>query len=1083
MKYLALALSVLGLAATAGCDDTTDVAADQLNLNRPVDVAFACYGGLRLTNGQPASVDQQVTSVPQPIASCDIRSQPPTDTMPVPVPPGQEDLTASGGETVVPPAYYAFILQSAPGTVEIATWQVLPVTSFVGGEVTVIDADPLTPGVNGISIGEEPIAIQTDDTGCYEVTANAGSCDMSILDINTAVSLETKAVVTRQNVVAANGTPIRAKPAAMVTQPPIETIGQVCQATPQGIMYVAYPSCHLVAAVDVSAGKVVGGIQFDAAGNATILPDGNVTCPIDECGGGGAVTPGPRPVTLDLKKDPRSLARRMLIGSQNSNVATIVELDANYMPQTLSTLAFQDPKGTLGLTTVALTPQIGMGGQSHFIVDDNSPGGEFQFIYAVATDGSVRVADILSLNKECDTQVDPRFAYTDTNIKQMSCFPVGDPATPPRRSGAIGPGIQLPFKDVPLSVSIFKSDVFPDDTRLLGGYKTIGYFGLITGSDGHTFVVNVDDDDFYDTVQAVNPLLSPVPMILAHQLRDSLPNRGSVASVNGIASCFAAGTDPDAGAGNDGGPRTDGDPTRAVPAGLIADAKVQMLPTIRHVDCNPMTVMGETDAPDGTPVSTLSYDAPVPVRDLAYPDMMGLKADETWELTWEGSLSDLDPTQTIAVGGPGVRESVISVDADAMRLTDDTTPFCDAGTEPYDIVQLDGCNPANQDRDCPLGYECFVHPQSQVVGLGACMLSTEADRLANACKEYLTSLRRYTVGPTPTSGQLVLLPRRHHLRSEPLDGCDLANDTCQKIGNYESQLLSTLNPRDAATVTDPHTYVCAVDDLRPARAAGKGSCLETCQADSDCVSGLVCDGGFCMEGVTPPQACVNAPQKYELRAHDAFTLLGSLSGYIHPIIADGAKNCVTDPKAAPTKLGRIPLTAPPCDPTADPRTGALPGGGFEPNPCLENTTEADLEPNPDPSTCAVGVPKYSCTVAGGCRPTTAVKLRNPGMTLELVDPTSTGDASCTLDRAGNGLGALPLVFTGYQISWRVTAGFNPLILGIQPSYPVKVVTGPGQSMWVIDEGDYLSTTLGVASTLGKVFRVEAQQLTVINTLQ
>jgi hypothetical protein len=105
------------------------------------------------------------------------------------------------------------------------------------------------------------------------------------------------------------------------------------------------------------------------------------------------------------------------------------------------------------------------------------------------------------------------------------------------------------------------------------------------------------------------------------------------------------------------------------------------------------------------------------------------------------------------------------------------------------------------------------------------------------------------------------------------------------------------------------------------------------------------------------------------------------------------------------------------------------------------------------------------------------------MTLELVDPTSTGDKACTMDRAGNGLGPLPLVFTGYQLSWRVTAGFTPLILGIQPSYPVKVVTGPGQSMWVIDEGDYLSTTLGVASTLGKVFRVEAQQLSVVNTLQ
>ena len=452
----------------AGCNDTTNVSAGQLNLNRPVDIAFACYGGLRLTNGQPATKDQQVTTIPQPLTSCDIRSQAPTATVPTPIPTGQEDLTAAGGPPIAAPAYYAFILQSAPGTVEVATWATTPVTGFAGGEVTIIDADRLTPNVNGISIGEEPIAIQTDDSGCFEVTANAGSCDMSLLDINTALSHETKAIVTRQAVVSSTGVPIRARPAAMVTQPPIEAVGQVCKATPQGLMYVAYPSCHLVAAVDVSTGTIVSGIQYDASGAPSIVT-GAVTCPIDECGGGGSVTAGPRPVTLDLKVDPRSLARRLVIGSQNSNAATIVELDTDFKPQSFSQIAFEDPKGNLGLTTVVLSPQIGMGGETHFILDDNAPGGQFQFIYAVATDHSVRVADVLSLGKECDTQVDPRFAYSIKNIKQLSCFPVGDPTTPPRRAGATGPGIVLPRGKIPTSVSVFRADPFPSDARLTGG--------------------------------------------------------------------------------------------------------------------------------------------------------------------------------------------------------------------------------------------------------------------------------------------------------------------------------------------------------------------------------------------------------------------------------------------------------------------------------------------------------------------------------------------------------------------------------------------------------------------------------------
>ena len=47
-----------------------------------------------------------------------------------------------------------------------------------------------------------------------------------------------------------------------------------------------------------------------------------------------------------------------------------------------------------------------MGGAQGFVNDDTAIGGQSQFVYAVATDNTIRVADILTLNKECDTQVD-----------------------------------------------------------------------------------------------------------------------------------------------------------------------------------------------------------------------------------------------------------------------------------------------------------------------------------------------------------------------------------------------------------------------------------------------------------------------------------------------------------------------------------------------------------------------------------------------------------------------------------------------------------------------------------------------------
>ena len=64
------------VALIAACGDTTQNAPTQLNLDRPIDIAFACYGGLRLTNGTPADPSQQVADSPMPLAACDVRSQP-----------------------------------------------------------------------------------------------------------------------------------------------------------------------------------------------------------------------------------------------------------------------------------------------------------------------------------------------------------------------------------------------------------------------------------------------------------------------------------------------------------------------------------------------------------------------------------------------------------------------------------------------------------------------------------------------------------------------------------------------------------------------------------------------------------------------------------------------------------------------------------------------------------------------------------------------------------------------------------------------------------------------------------------------
>lgn len=1063
---------VCGIAIAVSCGDATETAPSQLNLDHPTDLAFACWGGLRITNGQPMTDEQPVGDAAQPLASCDTRATPRPSGTPQPVPPGQED--------VGPVAYYGFILQSTKGTVAIARWEPKPPSAFGGEDVLVLDTDPLTPGKNGISVGEDPIAIATDTSGCKEVIANAGSCDMSILDVNSALDVDPAIDVQRLTVSNRLGQPVAAKPAAMAMEPMRTEVGFACSATATGLAYVAYPSCHLVAGIDVATGRIEAAIRYDANGVATILTgatlDG-VTC-TDECsGGGGAVTDGPRPVTLDLELDPRTASKRLAIGSDNFASITLVELGGDSKPLSLAPIALENTSANdLGVTTVAISPVMGMGGASGTINDGAAVGGDMQFLYAIATDNSVRVAEILSLGKECDTQVDPRFIDDVRNVRALSCLVVGDAATPPRRAGADGPGQRLVGDAIPTGLEFGRADPTGNE-NLSGPSELIGYFAYVASSTGQVFVINVDDDRSGDLIDLAAPLNVQLPLAIAHQLRDGIPARDLIGGVRNAETmmtdyfCDDLGPDPDAQSGNRGGPRTPTNPTRTLPNGVINGAQSSDLPNIRHVTC--------VGVDTTKPTSELSYAARPDVRKAAYPDLRALRSDEIWSITWEGLLSNDD--SDVAIDGPRIRESMMFVDAFGMRLADQTRPFCSAGVEEYDIVQMRGCDPTQGGGDCPVGYTCYTHPESRVAGLGSCMLENEADRLAEACKSFTTSLRRYTVRKS-SAGTLVLAPRKRVLRTTPLTGC-IDDAQCKTLADYTAQQASSAHPLDLAEnpPTDPFSYTCAADPLRaPLEAPGNTGkrCIMTCESTDDCADGTVCEAGVCMESVVPPQACINAPQRYELRAHDALTLLGTRSGYIHATVADAGGNCVKDPTAPVTQIGRIPLYVEDCDPTADPLTGQLPSGEFEPNPCAYDTTESELSPRYAADSCAAGNPSQELVD----RPTRAIKVRNPGMTFSIVDPTYPGDLRCHGDRM-LGLENVPHVATNFQIQFRQTGGFSPILIPISPAFPVRVVRGPSQSIWVIDEGDFLSTSVAAPSTRGKVFRFEASIVNTINVLQ
>jgi hypothetical protein len=213
--------------------------------------------------------------------------------------------------------------------------------------------------------------------------------------------------------------------------------------------------------------------------------------------------------------------------------------------------------------------------------------------------------------------------------------------------------------------------------------------------------------------------------------------------------------------------------------------------------------------------------------------------------------------------------------------------------------------------------------------------------------------------------------------------------------------------------------------------------------------------------------------------------------------------CVIPPTApngpGAVQIGRIPLRAPACDPAANKLTGAV-AGGFEANPCSTTVTQVDESPNYvsvdplNPLACDVATDPATVPVTRENVP--AIKVRTRSMTLTLADPYAPGDLVCAGDRLGTQdqfpqmlqapVDSPTWFLPSYQLTFDQKAAYSPLSLSqlqIVPAFPVRVVRGPSESIWIMDAGDFLATQFGQSSTKGQVYRVEMSTLTTVNLLQ
>ena len=1016
------------LVAGAACSSDTQPLPIR-NLDRPSSVAFGCYGDLRINGGDPAAPGSLAVSA-QPMAAC----QAPLDE---PL-PGQEDL--------IHPKVFGFVLQGSRGTVAV-----------VDGETqAVLDSDPLTPSKNAIPIGTLPVGLAADQSGCHVVSASAATCDLGSLDVTSALDVDAAARISRIPITNSAGEEMRAKPRSVIGVAQTETVGLACPATPTGPIYIAYPGCNTVAVVDAATGVIQAGIQFAEDGSATVT-DGAFTCP-SECGVGSTTTdttpiggpeppdagpldagapdaappPDAGPPTNDsLAPRPVGLHRgpdgRLYIASENSSRVAIVELDATTgLPGTITSIQLQ---GAIGVTALAVSNTVQLGGSTGQGTNTTGP----TYLYAVATDRTVRVVDLRNMI-ECDTQVDPRYLYDEPDISFLHCMPVGGPETPPRRPGATSPGIRMPSEEAPLDIAISRVTPTPPVGDTAPAVLS-GTFGFVTTSRGNVYVINVDDDNYPDSEVTADPGRAALPLALAHQFRDSNQARDALAT-----SCGEASTDPLA-----GGPRVVEAPNRLYSTGRIAEEKLNLTPSMRQVQCT----ANETSAA----VSELASTAPIEIRERAFPDWAGVNQfPQDWTIEWEGLLSldsfgqDLD--------GPPVRSAVIGVDGYNVKLNDAAASLCQLGVEQFDSVQLIGCDPTAGNAQCGLGETCFVHPDAPaVVTSGVCMPTEQTEALSTSCRDFLITRRLYSA-VSVRGDSLLLIPRKRVLRTTPLDGCE-SDAQCEQMAEVERTLPDPAHPVALGTLPPPevdYDWVCRRDS---SRAPGPDRCLMACETSAQCEAGHACLAGFCYESTPPGPECVQAVQRYTVRASDAFVVVGTRDGYLHNRIKSETGECVVDPEAHPLQVGRIPLRPPPCE--GDDMTS------LSPNPCTttvdqtEEVTPFELEG----STCVAQSDQLR--TREGIK---AVRFENPAFRTHLVDLETSGDASCNGDGAGE-LPAFSTVYTGFEINFTIIAGFRPLLVPFPqlPAFPIRITPAPDGRLWVMDEGDNPTGT-------GRVFTLD-----------
>lgn len=770
------ALALAALSSGASCRNRTSVVVPNRVLDRPLDAVLAC---VKLEDG---------VYLPQSLEQC-----------------SDAEAEAVCGDLRL----IGFVANSERNDVAM----------FSRCAGAVIDMDVGAPGPQLINAGSVPssMTITTGpQTGCFAVSANLGSCDLSVLNV-TGLSAyafdeppEDEPAQYVANVVPrrADGTPLGARPGQVVAVPPdlsnaLRGPGgdAVCDPGYPGSVYVTFPSCQLVAEVDLRTQRVLQSRQFvrDDAGNVTVVDAGaDPVCPVDcpeqftehedalKTAPPGdpdgmyplamaLVTPRPEAdaeetgATCVDEADRQIEDSSLYVGGLGSDTLYELRFDGSLWSDDALELELTDAQG---ISAIRPTPPMEIQSQGG---GGSGDGGYFQYLYMLAGDGSTRVVsrdfnvgrDELGI--ECDTQVDP------TAVTNTACHPAEFPGEEPpdRRPFARGPGIRTPTgaiitdwtfqKQYPASCA-GDPDIDPD-ASISSPFTGPGVVGVGSTSSGKLVFVTFDQFARYagvdENVDFIGILDARVPPHTLWPRTDP----------------FVA--DP----AEEGLPRmADAAVQRLVAGGAEGSTLTRLLaPSLRLIDrayaelANPPAPCTEdADCSGGTCDAAQGYCESEgvprlqPRIDSVYNDLLGRDADEDataadglyeknppravvrdyrawisgeWTLRWEDVIPATEGGRNgqLACDQPGWQEGTcLSTEAGDTRLIDQTAQFCDAGVLPGDKLLLLGCA---QHSDCGAGQSCLLDADAPSGSTGLCVSQSvyeeRSDELLTICRPFL----------------------------------------------------------------------------------------------------------------------------------------------------------------------------------------------------------------------------------------------------------------------------------------------------------------------------------------------------------